>query len=156
MFVTVLFERHETSSTALFVRNTGDDTIIRVPIVNGEAGQPEVWLNSINGPDGMFFDDEDRLWVVANQADEVVVLDKTGKTVAKLGDFNGLDEQGAPRGLLFPAEMTKIGDYLYVGNLSVDVRFFKGTTQTGISQWAAQVKVSNIVRIPARIPSFPK
>jgi hypothetical protein len=36
----------------------------------------------------------DRLWVVANQADEVVVLDKTGKTVAKLGDFNGLDEQG--------------------------------------------------------------
>jgi len=70
----------------------------------------------------------DRLWVVANQADEVVVLDKTGKTVAKLGDFNGLDEQGAPRGLLFPAEMTKIGDYLYVENLSVDVRFFKGTT----------------------------
>jgi hypothetical protein len=68
--------------------------------------------------------------VVANQADEVVVLDKTGKTVAKLGDFNGLDEQGAPRGLLFPAEMTKIGDYLYVENLSVDgvdVRFFKGT-----------------------------
>jgi hypothetical protein len=58
--------------------------------------------------------------VVANQADEVVVLDKTGKTVAKLGDFNGLDEQGAPRGLLFPAEMTKIGDYLYVENLSVD------------------------------------
>ena len=147
------FDRAE---TALFVGNTGDDTIIRVPMVNGEAGQPEVWLNSINGPDGMFFDDEDRLWVVANQADEVVVLDKTGKTVAKLGDFNGLDEQGAPRGLLFPAEMTKIGDYLYVGNLTVDVRYFKGTAQTGISQWAAQVKVSNIVRIPARISSFPK
>jgi sugar lactone lactonase YvrE len=147
------FDRGE---TALFVGNTGDDTIIRVPMVNGEAGQAEVWVNSINGPDGMFFDEEDRLWVVANQADEVVVLDKTGKAVAKLGDFNGLDEQGAPRGLLFPAEMTKIGDYLYVGNLTVDARYFKGIAQTGISQWAAQVKVYNIVKIPARVPPFPK
>ncbi len=92
----------------------------------------------------------------ANPADEIVVLDKAGKAVAKLGDFNGLDEQGAPRGLLFPAEMTKVGDYLYVGNLTVDMRYFKGVAQTGISQWAAQVKVYNIVRIPARIPPFPK
>jgi len=145
------FDRME---TALFVGNTGDDTIVRVPVVNGEAGQPEVWVNSINGPDGMFFDEEDRLWVVANQADEVVVLDKTGKTVAKLGDFEGLDEQGAPRGLLFPAEMTKIGDYLYVGNLTVDVPYFKGIAQTGISQWAAQAKAYNIVKI--RIPPLPK
>jgi sugar lactone lactonase YvrE len=147
------FDRAE---TALFVGNTGDNTIVRVPVVNGEAGQPEVWVNRIHGPDGMFFDDEDRLWVVANQADEVVVLDRTGKTVAKLGDFEGLDEQGAPRGLLFPAEMIKIGDYLYVGNLTVDVRYFKGVAQTGISQWAAQVKVYNIVRIPVRIPPSSK
>jgi DNA-binding beta-propeller fold protein YncE len=146
------FDRDE---TALFVGNTGDNTIVRVPVVNGEAGEPEVWVNkSVNGPDGMFFDEEDRLWVVANQGDEVVVLDKTGKTVAKLGDFDGLDEQGAPRGLLFPAEMTKIGNYLYVGNLTVDVRYFKGIAQTGISQWAAQVKAYNIVKI--RIPSIPK
>jgi sugar lactone lactonase YvrE len=146
------FDRAE---AALFVGNTGDNTIVRVPVVNGEAGQPEVWLNkSVNGPDGMFFDEEDRLWVVANQADEVVVFDKTGKMVAKLGDFEGLDEQGAPRGLLFPAEMTKIGDYLYVGNLTVDVRYFKGIAQTGISQWAAQVKVYNIVKV--RIPPLPK
>ena len=145
------------TESALFVGNTGDNTIIRVPVVNGEAGQPEIWVtSSISGPDGMFFDEEDRLWVVANRGDEVVVLDKTGKTVAKLGDFEGLDEQGAPRGLLFPAEMTKIGDYLYVGNLTVDVRYFKGRAQEGISQWAAQVKVYNIVKIPARIPPFPK
>ena len=102
----------------------------------------------------MFCDEEDRLWVVANRADEVVVLDKTGKMVAKLGDFEGLDEQGAPRGLLFPAEMIKIGDYLYVGNLTVDVRYFKRFAQEGISQWAAQVKAYNIVKI--RIPPLPK
>jgi len=145
------FDRAE---VALFVGNTGDNTIVRVPVVDGEAGQPEVWLNkTVNGPDGMFFDKEDRLWVVANEADEIVVFDKTGKMVAKLGDFEGLDEQGAPRGLLFPAEMTKIGDYLYVGNLTVDVRYFK-VAQTGISQWAAQVKVYNIVKV--RIPPLPK
>ena len=143
------------TETALFVGNTGDHTIIRVPVANGEARQPEVWVSStIVGPDGMFCDEEDRMWVVANRADEVVVLDKTGKMVAKLGDFEGLDEQGAPRGLLFPAEMTKIGDYLYVGNLTVDVRYFKRLAQEGISQWAAQVKVYNIVKI--RIPPFPK
>jgi sugar lactone lactonase YvrE len=143
------FDRTE---AALLVGNTGDNTIIRVPVVNGEAGQPEAWVASISGPDGMFFDEEDRLWVVANRADEVVVFDKTGKTVAKLGDFEGLDEQGAPRGLLFPAEMIKIGDYLYVGNLAVDVRYIKGRTQEGISQWAAQVRNHNIVKI--RVPAF--
>jgi hypothetical protein len=104
----------------------------------------------------MFVDEDDRLWVVANQSDEIVVFDKTGKVLAKLGDFDGLDERGAPRGLLFPAEMVKVGDYLYVGNLAVDVRYFKGTAQAVISQWAGQVKVFNIVRIPARIPPFPK
>jgi sugar lactone lactonase YvrE len=79
------FDRAE---TALFVGNTGDDTIIRVPMLNGEAGQPEVWVNSVNRLDGMFFDDADRLWVVANQADEVVVLDRTGKAVARLAAFS--------------------------------------------------------------------
>ena len=142
------------AETALFVGNTGDDTIVRAPVLNGEAGQPQVWVNSVNGPDGMFIDEEDRLWVVANQADEVVVLDKTGKTLAKLGDFEGLDEHGVPRGLLFPAELTKIGEYLYVGNLTVDARYFQGIAQTGISQWAAQAKAYNIVKL--RIPTLPK
>ncbi len=147
------FDRAETS---LFVGNTGDDTIIRIPVMNGEAGKPEVFINGVNGPDGMFVDEEDRLWVVANQSDEIVVFDKTGKALAKLGDFNGLDESGAPRGLLFPAEMTKVGEYLYVGNLAVDARFFKGVAQAAVSQWAGQVKAFNIVRIPARIPALPR
>jgi len=147
------FDRNE---TALFVGNTGDRKIIRVPVVSGEAGKPEVFVNGVNGPDGMFVDEDDRLWVVANQSDEIVVFDKTGKVLAKLGDFNGLDENGAPRGLLFPAEMTKVGDYLYVGNLAVDMRYWKGLGQAVVSQWAGEVKVHNIVRIPARIPPFPK
>ena len=145
------FDRAE---TVLFVGNTGDDTIIRIPVESGEAGKPEVFINGVNGPDGMFVDEEDRLWAVANQSDEIVVFDKTGKVLAKLGDFNGLDESGAPRGLLFPAGMEKIGDSLYVLNLAVDGRYWKQFAQTVISQWAGQVKVHNIVRIP--IPPFPK
>jgi sugar lactone lactonase YvrE len=142
------------TGTVLFVGNTGDDTIVRVPVVNGEAGNPEVFVNGVNGPDGMFVDEEDRLWVVANQSDEILVFDKTGKVLAKLGDFNGLDESGAPRGLLFPAGMEKIGDSLYVLNLAVDGRYWKKFAPNVISQWAGQVKVHNIVRIP--IPPFPK
>jgi len=145
------FDRKE---TALFVGNTGDRTIVRVPVVNGEAGKPEVFIIGVNGPDGMFVDEDDRLWVVANSSDEIVVFDKTGKALAKLGDFNGLDENGAPRGLLFPAEMTKVGDYLYVGNLACDFRYWKGLAQAVMSQWAGEVKVHNIVKI--RIPPFPK
>ena len=30
--------------------------------------------------------------VAANQADEIVVVDPTGKAIAKLGDFNGLKD----------------------------------------------------------------
>jgi sugar lactone lactonase YvrE len=147
------FDRKE---TALFVGNTGDNQIIRVPVVNGNAGEPKVFINGVNGPDGMFVDDDDRLWVVANKSDEIVVFDKTGRVLAKLGDFNGLDERGAPRGLLFPAEMTKVGDYLYVGNLACDLRYWKGLAQGVVSQWAGEVKVHSIVRIPTRIPPFPK
>ena len=82
----------------------------------------------------MFVDEEDRLWVVANQSDEIVVFDKTGKVLAKLGDFNGSDESGAPLGLLFPAGMEKIGDSLYVLNLAGGGRWFQGFAQTVISQ----------------------
>ena len=145
------FDRNE---TGLFVGNTGDHTIVRVPVVNGAAGKPEIFIRGVNGPDGMFVDEDDRLWVVANQSDEILVFDKTGKVLSKLGDFNGLDDNGAPRGLLFPAGMEKIGDSLYVLNLVVDGRYFKGLAQTVISQWAGEVKVYNIVRIP--IPPFLK
>jgi hypothetical protein len=33
------------------------------------------------------------IWVAANQAVEIVVVDPTGKVIAKLGDFDGV--QGA-------------------------------------------------------------
>jgi len=94
--------------TILYVANTGNDQIIQIPVTNGQsnnpiAGKASVLVNSINGADGIVIDAHDNIWVAANQADEIVVIDKTGKVIAKLGDFNGVDEDGVPHGLLFPA-----------------------------------------------------
>src|SRR5262249_10526206 len=84
------------AGSALFVANTGNDQIIKVPVTKGTPGAPEVYVNSINGADGLVLDRFDNLWVAANQADEIVVLDPTGKIVAKLGDFEGVTRKGVP------------------------------------------------------------
>jgi hypothetical protein len=49
-------------------------------------------------------DRDDNIWICANQEDEIVVVDKTGKVIAKLGDFGGIDPQGIARGLLTPGK----------------------------------------------------
>ncbi len=137
--------------SALFVANTGDDRVIRIPVSGGTPGTPEVFVNSINGADGLIIDKDDNLWVAANQADEIVVLDKTGRVIAKLGDFDGIDRHGAPKGFLFPASLARHGDWIYVTNLALDIRLF-GLPQAVDSQWAAQVKSYTISRFRARIP----
>ena len=80
------------AGNALFVANTGNDTIVKIPVTAGSPGTPAVFVNSINGADGIVLDSKDNLWVAANQADEIVVVDPTGKAIAKLGDFDGLDQ----------------------------------------------------------------
>ncbi|MGI9025914.1 MAG: SMP-30/gluconolactonase/LRE family protein [Burkholderiaceae bacterium] len=138
---------------ALFVANTGNDTIVRIPVTGGGApGAPAVFVNSINGADGLIIDEDDNLWVAANQADEIVVVDPSGRVIAKLGDFHGIDRKGSPRGLLFPASLVRVGHYIYITNLALDLRLF-GLPQAVDSQWAAEVKRHTISRIPARIPS---
>jgi len=145
--------RFNHAETAMFVANTGDDTIVEIPVTAGAdgpaAGSPSVFANSVNGADGLVVDDEDDLWVVANQADEIVVLDPTGKTIAKLGDFEGLDG-GAPVGLLFPASLRFLGGDLLVTNLSLDLRLFDPSFTTGDSAWCAAVSRYTVVRIRLR------
>jgi DNA-binding beta-propeller fold protein YncE len=136
---------------SLFVANTGNDTIVQIPVTGGTPGTPSVLTNSINGADGLILDSDDNIWVAANQADEIVVIDKTGKVIAKLGDFDGIDKHGAPIGLLFPASPVQFGGWLYVTNLSLDLRNVGGP-QTVDSQWADKVTSHTIARIRARIP----
>ena len=139
------------NESALFVANTGNDTVVQIPVSGGVPGAPAVLTNSINGADGLIVDEHDNIWVAANQADEIVVIDKTGKVIAKLGDFDGIDRHGAPVGLLFPASPVRVGEWLYVTNLSLDLRNVGGP-QTIDSQWADQVTSHTIARIRVRIP----
>jgi sugar lactone lactonase YvrE len=137
--------------TAMFVANTGNDTVVKIPVQSGfTAGTPEVFVNSINGADGLIIDASDNVWVAANQADEIVVVDPSGRAIAKLGDFEGIDEHGTPAGLLFPASLVFSNGFIYVTNLSLDLRLFAAPTVD--SQWAAEVTRYNVARIRAQIP----
>lgn len=142
------FNRDE---TALYVANTGNDTVVRIPVIAaGAAGKAEVFTNAINGADGLLVDADDNLWVCANQSDEIVVVDKAGKAIAKLGDFDGV-RRGSPVGLLFPASLARHSGWLYVTNLSLDLRPITGQ-QAVDSQWAAMVTRHTVSRIRFSIP----
>jgi sugar lactone lactonase YvrE len=143
------FNRDE---SALFVANTGSDTVVRIANAGGVAGQATVFTNSINGADGLFLDQHDNIWVCANQSDEIVVVDKTGKAISKLGDFEGVKD-GKPVGLLFPASLARHGDWIYITNLALDLRPITGQ-QSIVSQYAAEVKRHTVSRIRARILGF--
>jgi DNA-binding beta-propeller fold protein YncE len=138
--------------TALYVANTGNDTVVKIPVATRTA---EVFVNSINGADGLAIDEDDNLWVVANQADEIVVVEpKLGRAIAKLGDFDGLSGDRAPIGLLFPASLVFHGDWVYVTNLSLDLRLFNPTFNAVDSQWASEVRRHTVARLPRRIPAL--
>ena len=144
------------NETALFVANTGNDTVVKIPVTSSAtgpvAGTPGVFANSVNGADGLIIDDDDNIWVAANQADEIVVLNPSGRLIAKLGDFGGIGPNGAPNGLLFPASLVRQGNFVYVTNLALDLRLFNSTFTTGDSEWAAQVTTHTVSRLRARIP----
>ena len=145
---------------AMFVANTALDWIVKIPVTGatpgkgGTPGTPEVFTNSLNGADGIRLDRSDNIWVAANQADEIVVVDPTGKAIAKLGDFNGV-QGGVTKGLLFPASPAFSPDRqtLYVTNLELDLRTI-GIIQSVDSQWAAQVTQHSIAKISVP-PTFP-
>ncbi len=142
------------AQSIMFVANTGMDQLIQIPVSPaGTPGTPTVFTNSINGADGIVLDRDDNIWTVANQADEIVVVDPTGKAIAKLGDFNGIGHDGVTRSLLFPASpaFTRDGKSLLVTNLKLDLRV-TGAQQSVDSDYTDQVKHHSIARIKARIP----
>jgi sugar lactone lactonase YvrE len=141
------------AGTTLFVANTAFHQIIQIPVnSNGTAGKASIFTTGINAPDGIAIDRDDNLWVCANQEDEIVVIDKTGKVIAKLGDFRGI-EDGIARGLLFPASLAFSRDRstLYVTNLTLFLPF-AGAQAAIDSAYTLEVGRYTVSKLPARIP----
>jgi len=138
----------------LYVANTAFHQIIQIPVeAAGTAGAASIFITGINAPDGIAIDRDDNLWVCANQEDKITVLDKSGKVIAKLGDFNGITEDGVVRGLLFPASpaFSKDGKTLYVSNLTLFLPF-AGAQAAVDSAWTLQVRHYSVAKIRAEIP----
>ena len=144
------------AGTVMYVANTAFHQIIQIPVnPNGSAGTASIFITGINAPDGIAVDQHDNLWVCANQEDDIIVLDKTGKVIAKRGDFDGVDEHGVVRGLLFPASPAFSLDRktLYVSNLTLYLPY-AGAQKAVDSDWTLKVKHYTVSRIPAVIPRF--
>jgi len=122
----------------LFVANTADDRILKVNVAS-KAVIP--FAESVNGADGILFDGSGRLWVAANQADEVVALGTNGRVVERRGSFEGIGPDGAAKGLLFPASIVLSNGSLFVTNLALALT---GTD----SEPEADVTTFTISRIP--------
>lgn len=142
------------AGTVMYVANTAFHQIIQIPVnANGTAGTASIFITGINAPDGVAIDKQDNLWVCANQEDDIIVLDKTGKVIAKLGDFDGIGEKGLVSGLLFPASLAfgLDGETLYVSNLTLFLPF-AGAQAAVDSPWTLEVKNYTVAKLRAVIP----
>jgi sugar lactone lactonase YvrE len=139
--------------TVLYALNTAYHSIVQIAVnKDGSAGAATVLTTGLNAPDGVAVDRNDNLWVVANQGDEMVVVDTTGKVIAKRGDFDGVTDEGAIRGLLFPASpaFSPDGRTLYVTNLALYLPF-AGVPDIAVdSAWTLQVKEYDIAAIAVK------
>jgi sugar lactone lactonase YvrE len=143
------------AGTIMFVANTATHQIIQIPVdKNGKADPASIFITGINAPDGIAIDGKDNLWVCANQEDDIIVVDKTGKVIAKLGDFNGIDD-GVVKGLLFPASpaFSRDGKTLYVSNLTLFLPY-AGADAAVDSAWTLKVKHYTVSKMRAVIPSL--
>ena len=129
------------NESTLYIANTGDDRILSL---DTETGKVSVFAESINGADGLAMDANGYLWAAANQADEVVMFEPTGKVHGKLGVSGRLSKDGSHSGLLFPASLVITDDTIYVTNLALAL-----TSATGDEIEEAVSKYSiSAIKIP--------
>jgi hypothetical protein len=140
--------------TTLLVANTAFHQIIQIPVnSDGSAGTASIFNTGINAPDGIVIDKDGNIWICANQEDDIIVLDKTGKVIAKLGDFDGIDQHGVAQGFLFPASpaFSPDGKTLYVSNLTLYLPY-AGADAAVDSPWTLEAKHYTVSKIRAVIP----
>src|SRR5215472_19103978 len=112
----VAFDRNQ---EFLYVANTGDSRVLRIPVeADGSAGPIEVFAQGsattqvLHGADGVMFDVRGNLYVCANQANEVQVLDPSAHLIAR---YKGTGANAFD----FPASLVFHERALYVTNLSL-------------------------------------
>lgn len=121
------------SETELFIANTGDNRVLRMNIASRAVS---IFTESIHGADGLLFEGTDRLWVAANQADELVALNEKGRPIVRLKGFEGVRSDGTPRGVLFPASMVILGGHMYVTNLALPLTSAVGDEpEEDVTRW---------------------
>jgi DNA-binding beta-propeller fold protein YncE len=106
----------------LYIANSGDDRILRLDLKTGDLS---IWAESINGADGIALY-KGRVVAAANQGDQVLILNDSGRVIAKLGDFLGIRGDGSARGLLFPASLVIVDDKIFVTNLALPLTATEG------------------------------
>jgi hypothetical protein len=103
-------------ASTLFIANTGDDRVLKLDLA-GNAGL-SILAEDINGADGLRAGPGNTLFVAANRADQVVILNEmTGQVLAELGAFLGTGPNGAPTALSVPASVVQVGNAIFVTNL---------------------------------------
>jgi hypothetical protein len=84
------------------------------------TGSPSVLYHDpsvLLGPNHMAFDGENLLWITSGENNQIVELDtRSGELSATAGSFCGLTDEGAPKCLLQPANIVKLGNAMYVDN----------------------------------------
>lgn len=120
----------------LYVNNAGDGRLLKLDLA---SGQMSVLSESLPGADGLMFRNG-LLWVCANQADVILGIDESGLIRARAGEFIGINKDGTPRGLLFPASTAVSGQHMVVTNLALPLTPVSG------DEWEERVTRWNLVR----------
>lgn len=116
----------------LYINNAGDGRVLRMAMPDGPAS---VLAEGVYGADGLLFH-QGRLWAASNQVDSIVALDENGRVRARAGRFEGIDADGAPRGLLFPAATAVQGDWMLVINLALPITAAQGDEwEEDVTRW---------------------
>lgn len=126
----------------LYINNAGDGRLLRMRL---RDGQLQVLAESLPGADGLLFHDG-LLWVLANQADQLLGVDERGLIRVRAGGFQGITANGAPRGLLFPASSVVQGEWMVISNLALPLTPVEG------DEWEERVTTWNLMR--ARLPKW--
>jgi len=138
----------------LYVANTGDDTIVQVPMLaDGTPDEPFVMARSVESPDGLIVDDDGTILIASFHGNHIMRVNTEGTAINVYSDFDGVDSNGIIKGVLTPSDMVTINGNLYVPNLALDITTF-GQPEHVTSFYTGLVKRNSIAKIKPKKHHF--